>query len=123
MAALEPYGSIPILASGVRVVHTVQNYPDKIIFWMKLGQIYLCGHIDTSAMITFQRLRYALYLHIVVTAILGLILSIASADVIAFIPRMNVGELISSPYYFVPAYAICFLVAPWISLRYPIKRN
>lgn len=33
IAALEPYGSIPVLANGVRIVHTVQNYPDKIIFW------------------------------------------------------------------------------------------
>jgi len=33
VAALEPYGSIPVLASGVRIIHTVQNYPDKIIFW------------------------------------------------------------------------------------------
>ena len=33
VAALEPYGSIPVLASGVRIVHTVQAYPDKIIFW------------------------------------------------------------------------------------------
>jgi hypothetical protein len=33
VAAFEPYGSIPLLRSGVRIVHTVQNYPDKIIFW------------------------------------------------------------------------------------------
>lgn len=33
VAALEPHGSIPILASGVRIVHTVQNYPEKIVFW------------------------------------------------------------------------------------------
>ena len=33
VAALEPYGSIPVLASGVRIVHTVQSYPEKIVFW------------------------------------------------------------------------------------------
>lgn len=33
VAALEPYGSIPVLASGVQIIHTVQRYPDKIIFW------------------------------------------------------------------------------------------
>lgn len=33
VAALEPCGSIPVLTSGVQIVHTVQNYPEKIIFW------------------------------------------------------------------------------------------
>jgi len=33
VAALEPYGSIPLLGSGMRIVHTVQSYPEKIIFW------------------------------------------------------------------------------------------
>ncbi|OFW19942.1 MAG: hypothetical protein A3H27_05695 [Acidobacteria bacterium RIFCSPLOWO2_02_FULL_59_13] len=33
VAALEAHGSIPILGSGVRIVHTVQNYPEKIVFW------------------------------------------------------------------------------------------
>ena len=33
VAALEPYGWIPVLSSGVRIVHTVPSYPDKIVFW------------------------------------------------------------------------------------------
>ncbi len=33
VAALEPYGSISVLGTGVRIVHTVQSYPEKIIFW------------------------------------------------------------------------------------------
>jgi len=33
VAALEPYGSIPVFGTGMRIVHTVQSYPEKIIFW------------------------------------------------------------------------------------------
>jgi hypothetical protein len=33
VAALEPYGSIPILYRGVRVVHSNPDYPSKIVFW------------------------------------------------------------------------------------------
>jgi hypothetical protein len=33
IAAFEPFGFIPVLSSGVRIVHTVQDYPEKIIFW------------------------------------------------------------------------------------------
>jgi hypothetical protein len=33
VAALEPYRSIPIVGSGVRIIHTVQSYPEKMIFW------------------------------------------------------------------------------------------
>jgi hypothetical protein len=33
VAALEPCGSIPIVSSGVRIIHTVQSYPEEMIFW------------------------------------------------------------------------------------------
>jgi len=33
VAAIEPYGSIPILGRGIQVIHTVSNYPQKIVFW------------------------------------------------------------------------------------------
>ena len=33
VAVLKPYGSIPILASGIQVIHTNSSYPGNIVFW------------------------------------------------------------------------------------------
>lgn len=33
IAALEPHGSIPFFARGVRIVHSRADYPAKMIFW------------------------------------------------------------------------------------------
>lgn len=33
VAALEPYGSIPLIAMGIRIRHNRPDYPEKVIFW------------------------------------------------------------------------------------------
>ena len=33
ISKIEPYGSIPIIGKGIRIIHIVPEYPEKIIFW------------------------------------------------------------------------------------------
>lgn len=33
VAGLEPYGVIPVLGRGLRIIHTVRDYPERIVFW------------------------------------------------------------------------------------------
>lgn len=33
VVALKPYGVIPLIGRGIRIVHTVAHYPEQIIFW------------------------------------------------------------------------------------------
>ncbi len=74
-------------------------------------------------MTVFERLRYALYLYIALGAIVMLALSVAGADAVALIPNIDVGRVMSHPLYIVPVYAVCFLAAPRLYERFPIKRN
>ena len=67
----------------------------------------------------FKRLRYALYVHIAVTMIVALALSIGEG--IGFIRGVDVQRLMFHPLYFLPVYAIGFLLAPMLSARTPIS--
>ena len=55
VAALESYGSIPIVGQGVRIVHTRPDYPTKIIFWSfrdperVVGDIRLAGFFPAAS--------------------------------------------------------------------------
>lgn len=55
VVAIEPYGSIPFLSSGVRVVHTNKELPERIIFWHLgsrdelIARIKKTGFVATAA--------------------------------------------------------------------------
>jgi len=70
----------------------------------------------------FERLRYALYLATVSGALIGLIVSLASADVIGLLP-MAVFDMMFNPLYFVALYIAAFVAAPWVADRLPIARG
>lgn len=44
---IERYGYIPILGEGIRVHHTVRDYPEKIVFWCRPASV-LGGIISTG---------------------------------------------------------------------------
>jgi len=70
----------------------------------------------------FARLRYALYLTVVLWAAFGLAVMLASADSIALLPS-SAGDLISNPIYLLALYVVSFVVGPWLAQRVPIKRR
>jgi hypothetical protein len=69
----------------------------------------------------FERLRYALYLAVVGGALIGLIVAIASADVIGLLP-IAAFDMLFNPLYFVALYVVAFIVSPWVADRIPIAR-
>ena len=68
------------------------------------------------------RFGYSLRLAIVTGAIIVLIISIASADVIGLLP-ISTFDAMGSPFYFLILYIASFIAAPWVSDYLPIKRN
>ena len=68
----------------------------------------------------FNRLRYALYLMIATTMIVGLVVSIASADAVALLPAIDAGALVSHPLYLAAVYLASFIAAPWFHEHFPI---
>jgi hypothetical protein len=73
-------------------------------------------------MTLFERLRYSLYLSAVGGAAIILVLSIASADVVGWLPP-SAGHRLFSPFFLLTLYLVAYLVAPWVSQRFPIVRN
>lgn len=68
------------------------------------------------------RLGYALRLAIVTGAIIGLLVSIASADVIGLLP-ISAFDALGNPSYSLILYIASFIATPWVADYLPIKRN
>ena len=73
-------------------------------------------------MTLLERLRYALYLAAVAGAVLGLVISIGSADAVGLLPA-SADRLIFSPFFLPALYLVAYLVAPLVSRRFPIVRK
>jgi hypothetical protein len=68
-----------------------------------------------------ERFRYALYLATVGGALIGLLIVIASADVIGLLP-ITAFDALFNPLYFVALYVVAFVAAPSLAERLPIVR-
>jgi hypothetical protein len=68
------------------------------------------------------RFGYAVRLTCVAGAIIGLLISIGSADVIALLP-ISAFDVLGSPFYLLILYIASFIASPWVSDYFPIKRN
>ena len=67
----------------------------------------------------YQRLRYTLYLAAVGGALVGLVITVASADVVGLLPT-TAFDLLMSPSYLLIVFAAAFLAAPMVARRFPI---
>jgi len=68
------------------------------------------------------RLRYSLYLAIVLSVAVSLVILLASADAIAILPP-SAFDVALSPGLFLAAYVVSFVAAPFVAERFPIKRD
>jgi predicted transporter len=68
------------------------------------------------------RLRYTLYIAIVLFAAVSLVLILASADSIRLLPP-SAFDLALSPTLFGIAYVLAFLVSPVVARRFRVKRD
>ena len=75
-----------------------------------------------ESMSLFERLKYSLCLAAVSGAIIGLLVSLATADFIRLLP-IAVFEMMFSPLYLVALYVVAFVTAPWVADRLPITRG
>jgi len=72
-------------------------------------------------MTIIERARYAAYLAIVAGTAISLVLMLGSADAIALFPP-TAFDLALSPTLMAATYAVSFVISPWVSERFPIKR-
>ena len=70
-----------------------------------------------------ERIAYALAFIAVVSAILILVLSLASSDAIRLIPPVDVGAILSHPLYLGGSLAIAYALAPLLAKWLPRKRD
>jgi hypothetical protein len=73
-------------------------------------------------MTLFERLRYSLYLAAIGGAVIILVISIASADMVGWLPA-SADKIVLSPFFLFALYLLAYLLAPLASRRFPIVRN
>lgn len=67
----------------------------------------------------YQRLRYSLYLAAVGSSLVGLVIAVASADVVGLLP-IAAFDFLMSPVYLLIVFTVAFLAAPLVASRFPI---
>ena len=73
-------------------------------------------------MTLFERLRYSLYLAATDGAVIILVISIASADIVGWLPA-SADKVALSPFFPFALFLVGYLLAPLASRRFPIVRN